>query len=76
MTLAYKKAGASKPKSKAATPKGKEKTPPASKVGSIAYETKKRKCTASKHAVKVALEAGATKEESLAAGRRAYADCA
>ena len=75
LTLAYKKAGASKPKSKAATPKGKEKTPPASKVGSISYETKKRKCTASKHAVKVALDAGATKEESRAAGRSAYADC-
>ena len=54
---------------------GKGKTPAASRVGTISYETKKRKCNASKMAAKVALEAGATKEESLAAGRRAYADC-
>ena len=79
LTMAYKKEGASKPKSKAATPKvasaGKGKTPTASRVATISYETKKRKCLASKMAAKVALEAGTTKEESLAAGRRAYADC-
>jgi hypothetical protein len=79
LTMAYKKDGACKPARKAATPKvasaGKGKTAAASRVGTISYETKKRKCNASKMAAKVALEAGATKEESLAAGRRAYADC-